>query len=167
MAFVGSSQQNIQPIDGSTTDALIRGEVSVSNPLFVKIKLNLEIQDGDLTFVNGGFDTDNNTLTLRGTPINYSPTRYVITYNLYSETGTLRLKNVAAGTTIFPVGFHNASRILYNPATITHTGGTFGVSVHPLSTPTGGSLVGADAEWNVTRTTGSGAIDLTLGWLFD
>ena len=157
----GLTQQNINPntFNGAPiTGAVIEGDIISNNVMRVKIKLDLEIL-GDLILQQGKFDVNNKTLTLRRSPMTPSTTAYVVTYDLYQQIGTLKIKNVTTNT-IFPIGTEQS----YAPVFITALGGDFSASVHPpvLSVPS--EFAKVNLEWDISRVSGAYDADVLIQW---
>lgn len=157
----GLTQQNINPNTENgvpITSTVIDGDIISNNQMRVKIKLDVEIL-GDLILQQGKFDVNNKVLTLRRSPITPSSTAYVVTYDLYQQIGTLKIKNVTTNT-IFPVGTEQS----YAPVFVTALGGDFTVSAHPpvLSVPS--QFAKVNLEWDISRVSGSYDADVLIQW---
>jgi Secretion system C-terminal sorting domain len=165
--FNGALQQNINPLfEGVNTisSAIFNGNLTVNTPKRVKIKLNLELPAGKkLTFINGKFDTNNKTLTLTDLPVNPTSNNFVSTFDLNSEIGTLKIRNISAAT-LFPVGYEMGEVFgSYIPVVITPTAASdFSVSGHPLVLSTLGFEKVAP-QWDISRTNTAGA-DISFQW---
>jgi Secretion system C-terminal sorting domain len=168
--FNGVFQQNINALfEGlnTITSALFNGNLTVNTPKRVKIKLDLELPVGKyLTFVNGKFDTNNKTLTLNELPVNPTAVNFISTFDLNSEIGTLKLKNIpASAATVFPVGYEMGEDFAsYVPVTITPTLSTdFSVSAHPLVLSTTG-FEKVTQQWDLSRSNASASADVSFQW---
>ena len=158
--FNGTGQQNINPEFASgATLATFNGNLIVNNPTEVKSKINVTIVGGDLTFTQGKFDVEAKTLTLERTPVGVTSSKYIITYNFYSDIGFVLIQNLA-GNTLFPIGTWYA----YTPVWVNATSGNFKASVTPPRTATPSGLSVINLEWNVQRIFGPPTANLTVQW---
>jgi Secretion system C-terminal sorting domain len=167
--FNGALQQNINPLfEGVNTisSAIFNGNLTVNTPKRVKIKLNLELPAGKkLTFIKGKFDTNNKTLTLTDLPVNPTSVNFISTFDLNSEIGTLKIKNMSMGVPIlFPIGYEmGESFASYIPVTITPNAmSDFSVSGHPLVLSTTGFAKVAP-QWDIDRSNTAGA-NISFQW---
>ncbi len=158
--FNGTTQQNINPQFASgATLATFNGDLIVNNPMEVKSKINVTIVGGDLKFTQGKFDTEAKTLTLERTPVGVTSSKYIITYNFYSDIGFVLIQNLS-GNTLFPIGTWYS----YTPVWVNATSGNFKASVTPPRTATPSGLSVINLEWNVQRIFGPPTADLTVQW---
>jgi Secretion system C-terminal sorting domain len=165
--FNGSFQQNINSI-GTITSVLFKGNLIANSSYRVKIKLDVEIPSPyTLRLDNGLFDAGSYTLTLNEPVVvsNPSSTKFITTHDLYSELGTLKIKNRTSAT-LFPVGYElGAGSPHYTPVTITPSvSSDFSVSVYPKN-----SVVALDSikhVWNISRNNAATA-DVVFQWNTD
>ena len=158
--FNGTSQQNINPEFASgATLATFNGDLIVNNPTEVKSKINVTLIGGDLKFTQGKFDVETKTLTLERTPVGVTSSKYIITYNFYSDIGFVLIQNLS-GNTLFPIGLSNA----YTPVWVNATSGNFKASVTPPQTAAPMGMAKINVEWNVQRIFGPPTADMTVQW---
>jgi Secretion system C-terminal sorting domain len=130
-----------------------------------------------LSFTSGVLDASNYSLTLPNGAIpiiGASSTSYVITGNGVTSLGQLNINNISANTsTLFPIG----TATYYLPSTINpgvNTANSYsafifqGVTTNAVANGpafSAGALAKIlNAEWNITRTAGTGNAALTLNW---
>jgi Secretion system C-terminal sorting domain len=163
-----TAQQNINPLDqgvNTISDFILNGNLIV-NSKRVKLKLNLEIENGfKLFFTAGKFDTNYKLFVTHAEPIGYNGTNFIITYDLYREIGTVKIKNISAKTT-FPVGYElGEGNFRFTPVEITPTSTSdFTVSAHPHNAPTVTTFDTLALRWDINRTSGSAAADISFQW---
>ena len=162
-----TAQQNInalvQPM--AITSVLFKGNLIV-NSKRVKLKLDLEIPVGyKMFFTSGKFDANYYTLTLNAEPVGFSDTKFISTHDLYSEIGTLKIKNINAKT-VFPVGYEMGEGFFsYTPIEITPSSTSdFTVSAHPSNQPTLTSFDTIAPRWDINRTLGSATANIQFQW---
>lgn len=169
--FNGIEQQNINGLVESSvlvSSAVLDGNLIANNNNRVKIKLDFEIINGNLIFQKGKFDANSFKLTLPNSPINYAADKHVVTLDLYSQIGSLIIKNVASAT-VFPIGTEQGTTTSsYLPVTITASGGDFSASVVPSTNaaviPAGAGFDRVNHEWDIKRISGTSAADILFQW---
>lgn len=154
----GSWQQNITTFM-SNTSATIKGNLFINNPDRVQTAINLDIQNGTINMIKGKFDLKDKTVSVAVAPTTAMPTSYIVTYNQYSNVGTLVVKNLS-GQTLFPVGTETS----YLPVTLTASGGDFSVSARPLSIAVNNGSYSIDNQWDINRTSGTSTADIGVQW---
>ena len=151
----GNTLGNVTFNAAATTNknVTINGKLTLNNAI-------LTVREGD-------------NLSLSNTSINtgtFSASSYIVTNAVGGSTGVLKVADVSASTLI-PVGtIGHYTPITLNPTSIS----SFEINVFQGATvdatPNGTALTAAqklrmvDAVWNINRTSGTGNVDLTLGW---
>ena len=129
----------------------------------------LTLNNAKLTVNEGDNLTLEPTATLNGT---FNNTAYIVTAAnaATGAVGTLKLNGLSANTLI-PVGTPaNFLPVTLSPATASDVEINVFTGATADATPNGTALTAAqklrmvDAVWNINRTSGTGNVDLTLGW---
>jgi len=142
----------------------VNSSVTLGTPL--ELKGNLTLTKGVVNIQPG------QTLSMAGniSGVPFSATNYINTQSSGASIGKFNITNLAASKLI-PIG-HNGN---YLPITLNPTAtSSFDISVFEGATadatPNGTALTAdqkkrvVDAVWNINRTSGSGNVDVTLGW---
>jgi Secretion system C-terminal sorting domain len=154
----GNWQQNISTFL-TNTSATIKGNIYVNNPDRVKTSLDLDIQEGTIKMMRGKFDLNNNTVSVSSAPTGASVSTYIVSYNQFSNVGTLIVKNLS-GPTLFPLG----TETTYSPVTLTAANGDFSVSTRPLSIAVVDGRFSINNQWDINRVSGSSPTDVEVQW---
>jgi len=130
--------------------------------------------NGKLTLNNAILTVrEGDNLSLNSASINtgtFSASSYIVTNVVGSSTGVLKIADVSASTLV-PVGtVGHYTPVTLNPTSISNFDINVFQGATADATPNGAALTAAqklrmvDAVWNVNRTSGTGNVDVTLGW---